>query len=65
MRYTIVERNSLAELTEQVNEMISQGWLPTGGVAPSVIQMQDRHEGWDNQLWYAQAMTNANLPYFK
>lgn len=65
MRYTVIERSSLEQLAEQVNELINQGWLPTGGVAASVVQIQNREDGWDNLVYYAQALTHKDLPNFK
>lgn len=61
MRYTVIERSTLEELMNEINLMLEQGWLPTGGVCASVVQLQDRECGWDNQNWYAQAMTNDSL----
>jgi len=33
MDYTLVQSNTLADLVAQVKSLISQGWLPLGGVA--------------------------------
>ncbi len=33
--YTVIKKNDLTDLIEEVNEMIGKGWLPLGGLATS------------------------------
>ncbi len=51
MNYFIIDTNSAQKLAVQVNEAISQGWVPLGGVSIAVDQ---------GRYSYVQAMTKTN-----
>lgn len=48
-RYTIIEGESLAQMSEEVDNLMADGWKPQGGI--SVNMFDD-----DECYWYAQAM---------
>jgi len=48
MRYLVVEAQSAEELQQKVQEYITAGWEPLGGLAVS------NHGAWN--YWYYQAM---------
>lgn len=58
MEYTIVEDPDADYLVNEVNQRISEGWHPLGGVACSV-----RHNDHDSEVlvWYAQAMLRPTV----
>ncbi len=39
--YTVIKKNSLADLIEEVNQMIEEGWLPLGGMSTKEGMSQD------------------------
>ncbi|WP_455936829.1 hypothetical protein [Gemella morbillorum] len=46
MKYQVVIKNSIDELEVEVNELLSEGWRPQGGismmVAPSFVKRPER-----------------------
>lgn len=53
--YLIIQSSSIVPLGEAVNEKISEGWKPLGGVAIA----HDRFQG----MVFAQAMVKDAAPY--
>jgi hypothetical protein len=49
--YSIVRQFTLDKLAKVVNEMMEEGWVPTGGVFPC-----------SEYDWFGQAMTKAPAP---
>jgi hypothetical protein len=49
--YSIVRQFTLDKLAKVVNEMMEEGWVPTGGVFPC-----------SEYDWFGQAMTMTKLP---
>ncbi len=39
--YTVIKKNSLADLIEEVNQMMIKGWLPQGGMSTKEGISQD------------------------
>ncbi len=52
MEYTLVEDSSPQDLEKEVNDLISEGWLPQGGIAISNSS--------DVDFTYCQAMIRNN-----
>lgn len=59
MMYTILTGRNPDDLTTQVNDAISRGWQPLGGVACSSDGSK-----FNDQVWsFSQAMTQQSRPY--
>ncbi len=41
LEYTVIKKNSLSELIDEVNRMIEEGWLPLGGISTKESINQD------------------------
>ena len=55
--YTVIEKDSLLELENAVEENIRIDWQPFGGIATREEQYENTREGgWNNLTWYTQAM---------
>ncbi len=57
MKYIIIQSDRIEGLGQAVNDYISQGWQPQGGVATSTLTL-----GGEPYTMYAQAMTLAATP---
>ncbi|MGC1274629.1 MAG: DUF1737 domain-containing protein [Planctomycetaceae bacterium] len=54
MEYRLVETSGAQALEQDVNALIAQGWLPTGGVAVATYGA--------GTWWYYQAMVRRTTP---
>ncbi len=39
--YTVVKKNNLSDLIDEVNQMIGMGWIPLGGISTKEGENQD------------------------
>lgn len=65
IRYKIVSSSSPEGLENKVNELISEGFTPTGGVNVNIIRQQNRYSGSQhmdtiNSLEYVQSLVKEN-----
>ncbi len=58
MEYTIIKKSDAVALTTEVNNLISQGWKPCGGVSIAFgrIKNETGSKSWTEVLFHAQAM---------
>jgi hypothetical protein len=61
MKYRVVHSSSPEGLEKKVNELISEGFTPTGGVNVNIIRQQNRYSGTQhmdtiNSLEYVQSL---------
>lgn len=66
MRYMLVIAPGAAELIQNVNAAIAEGWIPRGGVSMSAVCVETedhRHRTTESEIRYtfAQAMTRGKL----
>jgi hypothetical protein len=54
--YKVVEAGDLPTLTQSVNDQISKGWVPQGGVASFVTHERDGYGNNTVYTWFIQAM---------
>jgi hypothetical protein len=61
MKYKVVHSSSPEGLEKKVNELIGEGFTPTGGVNVNIIRQQNRYSGSQhmdtiNSLEYVQSL---------
>ena len=55
MKYEIRSRDSLKDLCDEINRMISDGWIPSGGVSVTPVVIEDS-KGWQLREEFLQAI---------
>ena len=63
MKYRVVYSSSPERLEKKVNELIEEGFVPTGGVNVNINRQQNRYSGSQhmdtiNSLEYVQSLVN-------
>ena len=58
MEYMVIKKTDTTELVSEVNDWISKGWKPTGGVSVAFgrIRNESGSKSWTEVLFHIQAM---------
>lgn len=56
MKYTVLYSGTLADLEEQVNAKLPEGWRPAGGLATFVMTTRSGYGDMCTENWFAQAL---------
>ena len=58
MEYMVIKKTDTNQLVSEVNEWISKGWKPTGGVSVAFgrIRNETGSKSWTEVLFHIQAM---------
>jgi len=51
--YTVVTDTNIGVLIQEINNLIQQGWIPSGGICKSAIKIK---ENVNIDYWFSQAM---------